>query len=108
METMLDFMPNFQSEEVTNKEEFWIEFGIRNRRKFDRKSSVYFDIQKYPLESDFRRSGDVLGGLWGTFWSSLGPPERTLSAQKRLSGGSRLGLVRTKVPKDAQERPRGL
>ena len=83
-------------------------FRIKNRRKFDGKSSISLDVQKYPLESDFRRFGDLLGGLWGTFWGPFGPPERTMSAQKRLSRAPKLALGRPGVSKDAQERPKGL
>ena len=81
---------------------------MKIRRKFDGQSSILLDVQKCRLESDIGRFGDRLGALWGTFWVPFGPPERTLSAQKRLSRGPKLTLGRPGVPKDAQERPKGL
>ena len=78
--TVLDFMPHFQSAKVTNKEEFWIDFGIKNRRKFDPDTLLARVVQQVACERRFfqvrgrlrrplRRSWGALGALLGPSWA---------------------------------------
>ena len=68
METMLDFMPNFQWEKVTNKEEFWIEFGIKN----DENSIEDLASNRISKNTLWKVILDALATFWEDFEGPFG------------------------------------
>ena len=81
---MLDFMPNFQTEKVTNKDEFWIDFesicrpkwpprGAQNGGQNEQKSNINIMMKCEGFQVPL---GSVLGPSWAVlepFWIVLQP-----------------------------------